>query len=243
MILAMRRSAVWLLAAMALVGCDASGSTQGGTLLAETGSCSAGNLSPTWTNLYECYFGPSGKASCAGQGICHVTPNVTNASSLDLATGSTYWVCGGTRESCWQGVWNGELVCFPQNKTITLDAGCEAGPADAASDSSSNDAATESGESDAGPAVDGSIDGSPTGSTCQVTESVCEVPSDPTTTYLWLALRGSGTGNVGSQLEHNMPCDFKPGSPPLCTGPGGYTFTQQDLALISAWISGGAQDN
>jgi hypothetical protein len=232
----MRRSALWLLAAMALAGCDASGSTEGGTLLEETGSCSAPNLSPTWTNLYECYFGPSGKASCGGQGFCHVTPNVPNAATMGDLTGSIWWVCGATRESCWQGLWNGQMVCQPQ--TIPLDAGCEAGPDGAASDSGPNDAATESGASDTGAAVDGSADGSSEGGTCSATETVCVAQTnDPTGSYLMLALRGTGQP---TPVAHNMPCNLKGGT---CLGPGGYTFTQQDLALISAWISAGAQDN
>jgi hypothetical protein len=98
------RACRWLLVATALLGCDASGSMEGGTPIVAD-PCSAPDLGHTWTDLYTCYFGPGGKTSCVGQGLCHGGPDQTGA----LFPNS--WVCGTTRESCWRGMTQGQQAC------------------------------------------------------------------------------------------------------------------------------------
>jgi hypothetical protein len=50
----------------------------------------------TWSDLYACYFGPSGTDSCAGTGnSCHGNP---------AAMGGSFWNCGMTSDSCYQGM-------------------------------------------------------------------------------------------------------------------------------------------
>jgi hypothetical protein len=51
----------------------------------------------TWTSLYADYFGPTGKASCAGTGVCH--GDTTQAGYL----GSNY-DCGHTAADCYTGI-------------------------------------------------------------------------------------------------------------------------------------------
>ncbi len=165
------RPSRWLLVAtlplgLPGLGCDASGSTQGGAALVAD-HCAGPDLGHTWTDLYTCYFGPSGKTSCVGQGFCHGSSNGTGAFPVG-------WTCGTTRESCWQGMWQAQsepgsagMVCNVE--AVPSDAGSEAGPADA----SASDAA------DAAPPQP---------------PVVCVVASDPTTTKLWGVLRGTSSG-------------------------------------------------
>ncbi len=87
------------LAATLASGCtDATGTVRGGELLlvdqTMNAACAA-DAGDTWTSLYGCYFGPTGKASCAALPECH-----------GLATGlggSFGFVCGPTQESCYEG--------------------------------------------------------------------------------------------------------------------------------------------
>jgi hypothetical protein len=97
------RLSAWLLATAALTGCDASGSTQGGTPVVAD-PCADADAGDTWSYLYTCYFGPGGKASCTGQGFCHGGPEMTGA----LTSG---YVCGTSRESCWRGMTLGISSC------------------------------------------------------------------------------------------------------------------------------------
>jgi len=169
------RVALVALVATSLAGCDASGSTQGGAPVTAD-RCADPDLGHTWTDLYDCYFGPSGKTSCVAQGFCHGGPNQLGA----LYPGA--WVCGTSRESCWQGtrqapagVGAAGLVCT--NVAAPSDAGTDAG-------------------TDASDASDGDEAAAP------VVPTVCVVPTDdPTSTRLWGDLRGA-TGGVGL---HRMP--------------------------------------
>lgn len=215
------------LALVGCVGCDASGSTEGGTPV-QSDPCATGNLTPTWTTLYTCYFGPSGKAGCSGKTSCHGPPSPCSP-PMDCLSGTTIWTCGPTRESCWQGMTTQQCFC--------PDASSPAGSFDAAIESGALDAAPESGPSDAASAETGT-DGAATGacpSTCTALPAPPVPPgssSDPTTTPLWFALRGAPS-KIG---QHDMPWT-PPGAAP------GYTFSAQDLDLISTWIREGAQDN
>jgi hypothetical protein len=78
----------------ALAGCsDATGSVRGGEPL--TIDPCQDHTGSTWTDLYACYFGPAGRASCGGVGGCHGSP---------ADYGSTYgFICGATQESCYKG--------------------------------------------------------------------------------------------------------------------------------------------
>ncbi len=50
----------------------------------------------TWTDLYRDFFGrPAPGPGCKGTGACH--------GSAGVGGGGT-WVCGDTKESCWQGI-------------------------------------------------------------------------------------------------------------------------------------------
>ena len=65
--------------------------------------------------------------------------------------------------------------------------------------------------------------------------------SDPTKTTLWGDLHQSSASN--GQLD-NMPCGDPAGTPIPChADTATYTFTSDDLARISSWITQGGQDN
>jgi hypothetical protein len=105
------RTGFLLLALVSVAGsilsaCSAPSNEDGGDArfaLAEAdgGACSA--LDPdagsgtAWSDLYRDYFGPTGEASCAGNGQCH--GNTTQAGYL----GSGY-VCGPTAAECYTGI-------------------------------------------------------------------------------------------------------------------------------------------
>jgi hypothetical protein len=115
-----RTPALLLVVAPALSGCDATGSAQGGDpLQASACGADAGN---TWTDLYACYFGPTGKASCSAQGTCHNDCTGTGA----LTSG---FVCGGTKESCYLGITTPN--CCGTNTSPPSDSGAGDGAADA----------------------------------------------------------------------------------------------------------------
>jgi hypothetical protein len=88
------------LASLALMACsDATGGVPGGEPLA-VDPCAASLASGSghrWQDLYTCYFGPSGKASCASQGVCHGAPDQAGAQLSGF-------VCGPSRDACWQGI-------------------------------------------------------------------------------------------------------------------------------------------
>jgi hypothetical protein len=96
----MRRSLGLLgLASMALVGCvSATETVTGETPLlvdpCQTGGVNAGNR---WQDLYACYFGPSGQASCGSRNGCHGAPD-------QLGARASSFVCGPTAEACWRGM-------------------------------------------------------------------------------------------------------------------------------------------
>lgn len=53
----------------------------------------------TWVDLHRDFFGPTGRASCAGDGACHGAANQPGAK----ATG---YVCAGGRDECYAGIVN-----------------------------------------------------------------------------------------------------------------------------------------
>ena len=55
----------------------------------------------TFTDLYRDFFGPTGKASCSGDGLCH------GASTAAGAKGSGGFVCGSDATACWTSMTSG----------------------------------------------------------------------------------------------------------------------------------------
>jgi hypothetical protein len=90
--------------ALAAVSCsDATGVVRGGEPLVAPGPadpCVDGGTSSTWTDLYTCFFGPTGRASCSSQGTCHGDPSQTGA----LSSG---FVCGTSKDECFKGMSDG----------------------------------------------------------------------------------------------------------------------------------------
>jgi hypothetical protein len=88
-------------AAVTLLGCsDATGTVHGGDALVVdpcTASLAENGGGHRWQDLYTCYFGPTGKASCAAQGICH-------GSASQLGAQFSTFVCGPSKDACWQGM-------------------------------------------------------------------------------------------------------------------------------------------
>jgi hypothetical protein len=218
----MRRAIAFPLAAPALVallslaGCDASGGTQGGQLLSPD-PCDLTNGGHTWSDLYTCYFGPTGKANCSAQAQCHASLAGTGA----ITSG---FVCGTTKEGCWFSMTHPEYILEGVFPLTTCDAGA-----------AEIDGSCPTADLDAGP------DAAPL---CSCFKPTPLVPTggvgDPTTTTLWPALQ-KAAGGCTSGLCNNMPCgnlaqNCQPGT-------AAYTFTSDDLARISAWIREGAQDN
>lgn len=204
-----------------LCGCDATGSEQGGQSLTPD-PCDATKGGHTWTDLYTCYFGPTGKANCSAQSACHVSPN----SSAAAISG---FVCGSTKESCWFGMTHSIYVLQDVEPPTACDAGaaaldgsCPMPPAEAGADAAPICSCFPSAANPDPPIV-------PTGGT-----------SDPTTTYLWPALHVPSS-SCDRALCDNMPCGNLGQNCPK--GTGSYPFTSDDLARISAWIKEGAQDN
>jgi hypothetical protein len=100
------RFALTLLAATIAVAAsscsDATGVVSGGQplVIGPPDPCADGGTSSSWTDLYTCFFGPTGKASCSAQGTCHGDPSQTGA----LSSG---FVCGTSKDACWQGMTQG----------------------------------------------------------------------------------------------------------------------------------------
>jgi hypothetical protein len=103
--------------ALSLIGCgDATNTVQGGDPLFKAGGSAVipeGGSSVTsadcqpggthggdrWQDLYACFFGPSGGASCGLQGAsCHGTSTSTGVAA------SGGFVCGQTQDACWMGM-------------------------------------------------------------------------------------------------------------------------------------------
>ena len=210
-----------LLAACAL-GCDATGNVQGGQALLPD-PCAATHGGHTWTDLYACYFGPTGKANCSAQSGCHVSPDGTVASISGF-------VCGTTKESCWFGMTHPIYVLQGVEPPTLCDAGaaavdgsCPMPPADASADAAPICSCYPSAANPDLPIV-------PMGGT-----------TDVTTTYIWPALHVPSSTCTRAGLCDNMPCANIGQACPK--GTGAYTFTPDDVARISAWITEGAQFN
>src|SRR3974390_2430278 len=99
------RQTLYLLLVSGACGCAvASGEVTGGTPLFETQSASADAAgvsgASTFTALYNDYFGPMGKANCTSLSTCH------NSASAQGA-GTSGFVCGTSKDECWQGMTKG----------------------------------------------------------------------------------------------------------------------------------------
>jgi hypothetical protein len=55
-----------------------------------------------WQDLYACYFGPSGQASCAARSGCHGAS--IDGGPGDLGSKASSFVCGPSVDACWQGM-------------------------------------------------------------------------------------------------------------------------------------------
>jgi hypothetical protein len=221
-------SALLALVAACACGCNATGGEQGGQALAPD-PCDAANKDGgghTWTDLYTCYFGPTGKANCSAQAGCHVSMN-------SVAATLSGFVCGATKEDCWFGMTHPIYVLQQGGQDLqpyvtcdagaaAVDGGCPMSPADAGPDAAAICSCYPSPANVFLPIV-------PTGGT-----------PDPTPTYLWSAMHGTGS-KCSTNFCDNMPCGNLGQACPK--GTAAYTFTSDDLARISAWIKEGAQDN
>jgi hypothetical protein len=244
----MRRSHLLpALAALALLGCDATGGPQGGQPLLED-PCAATDGGHTWSDLYTCYFGPSGKASCSALSACHGNFPQGSGGTLNGAVTSGY-VCGSTKQECWYGMTHaydaGEaddggpdaVADAGDGATMTaLDAG------DAAPDASDGGTGkTDAGDAGANTGGDAAVDPCQ----CPMNARFCaNVPAgctDPTRTTLWSAIQKPGA--MGTGTRNNMPCAASQVAQACPPNAAAYAFTTDDLARISAWIKEGAQDN
>jgi hypothetical protein len=90
----MRRKLLLLLIAplaLAFAACgNATDTVQGGQALIADPCAGGGHR---WQDLYACFFGPTGKASCGGQGVCHGAPG-------DQGAQLGAFQCGTSRD-CW----------------------------------------------------------------------------------------------------------------------------------------------
>jgi hypothetical protein len=82
----------------------------GGSFLDATSSCQPGGASGghTFTDLYACYFGPSGVVSCESQTTCHGAAGELGV--LGSTVGGAGYLCGPTQNDCYQGMLAGQLV-------------------------------------------------------------------------------------------------------------------------------------
>ena len=104
----------WSLAAAAPAACsDAHGTVSGGEArfdasiggesLADGATCTLADANTdagsghAWTDLYRDYFGPAGKASCAGDGTCHGDDTQAGAKASD-------YICGHDADTCYTGI-------------------------------------------------------------------------------------------------------------------------------------------
>ena len=199
-------------------GCDATGGEQGGQPLAPD-PCSSPELGHTWTDLYTCYFGPTGKANCSAQSACHAALN-------GMGAGISAFVCGADKHACWFSMTHPLYVL---QGVLPLTA-CDAG-------------AAEADGSCPMPPADAGADAAPICTCYSVPYSPLVPPggtANPAGTMLWSTLYGA-SGTCSGPFCNNMPCGNLGQNCPK--GQGAYTFTSDDLARISAWIKEGAQDN
>ena len=54
-----------------------------------------------WSALYTDFFGPAGTGNCSLKTGCHA----------DNVGGGAIWICGPTRDTCWQGMQANVTVC------------------------------------------------------------------------------------------------------------------------------------
>ena len=86
-----------LVAAFTTTACSsATGGVTGGDPITPD-PCTQTGEGHTFSDLYICYFGPQGRANCSSQSFCHGSPSAFGA------IGSAF-VCGTTKEACWQGM-------------------------------------------------------------------------------------------------------------------------------------------
>ena len=210
-------------ALLALVAACACGCYETGGPTLAPDPCDATKGGHTWTDLYTCYFGPSGKANCSAQTGCHVT-------AISYGASVSAFVCGSTKEDCWYGMTHpiyilqgpgvyGPIPC--DAGAAAVDGSCPMAPADAGPDAAPICSCYPQASNPFPPIV-------PIGGT-----------ADLTTTYLWPALHVSSS-TCSAQYCDNMPCGNGTNCP---KGTGAYTFNADDLARISAWLKEGAQDN
>jgi hypothetical protein len=200
---------------------DATGAVRGGQPL-HVDPCDATDGGHTFTDLYTCYFGPTGKANCTAQAGCHV-------SLASAAAPISGFVCGATKDECWFGMTHPIYVLQGVDPPTLCDAGaaeadgsCPAPPADAGADAAPVCSCYPSASNPFLPIV-------PTGGA-----------ADPTTAYIWPALRAA-SNTCTKALCNNMPCgDLAQGCP---NGTASYNFTADDLARIAAWIQEGAPND
>jgi hypothetical protein len=220
----------WLPALFALAaactcacGCDASGGEQGGQPIAAD-PCGSPQLGHTWTDLYTCYFGPTGKANCSAQSACHATLGYSGGIPGGGAVSG--FTCNADKHACWFSMTHPLYALQGVEPPTACDAGAAAadGSCPAPMDDAGPDAAPTCGcyPSSYLPLV-------PTGGT-----------SDPSGAKLWSYLYGASPDCTGP-VCNNMPCANLGQNCPK--GTGAYAFTADDLARISAWIKEGAQDN
>jgi hypothetical protein len=121
--------------ALAILGCavafsacaTATGDVQGGEPRPDTGEQGATQPPPppacvidamtgsgtTWSDLYRDFFGPTGKASCAGNGTCHGDATQQGAKS------SGGYVCAGDKVACRASLLSDDtgLIQLPRDQT------------------------------------------------------------------------------------------------------------------------------
>lgn len=104
----MRSPPLASLAALALLAAcsDVTGSARGGDHGVDTGGRAAGpsDPAPTFTALYDAFFGPRGKAACAGDGACHGAADKPGAQATASAAYPNGYVCAPDKESCWRAM-------------------------------------------------------------------------------------------------------------------------------------------
>jgi hypothetical protein len=209
------------LASLCSSACDATGVVQGGQQL-HLDPCAAADGGHTWTYLYTCYFGPTGKANCSAQAGCHV-------SVASPAIPISAFVCGATKDECWFGMTHPIYVLQGVDPPTVCDAGaamadgsCPMPPADAGADAAPVCSCYPSASNPYLPIV-------PTGGA-----------ADPTTAYIWPAMHVASS-TCTHALCDNMPClDL---GQACANGTGAYRFTSDDLARIAAWIQEGAPND
>jgi len=98
-----------LLGLSVLIACSASPNEDGGNARFDASPAATGDggacddttgdagSGTAWSELYRDYFGPTGKASCAGTGQCH-------GSTSQSGYAASGYVCPGTSTACYTGI-------------------------------------------------------------------------------------------------------------------------------------------